>query len=289
MTAPTCREEDVPQRATEVAGAWSVLRARQWAHFVLAPAIPLVGELARHPVDAARAYAPAAGVAALCLGYAYGLNAIADRHDDVSASKNPLVRVTRVPPAVAVAVAGCAVAAVVLAAAAPRVHVLPAVLSVFWASLYSVGPRLKRLPLLSTITNCGIFAPLAFLIGDWATAPHFGLLLATFVTLQTQAQLIHEVADRDEDLHAAVHSTAVTWGGRTTLVAAAWLGLAVAVAFLAAGPSSAPRWLAAITVSAAALVLHGGRPADAARLRIRHRRLALGLAALLFAVCAFGA
>lgn len=278
-----------PASAQEVAGAWSVLRARQWSHFLLAPAIPLVAELSSDPLAAARAYLPAAGVAALCLGYAYGLNAIADRHDDASASKNPLVRVAHVPPAIAASVVACAVAAVALAALLPAVRVQPAMLSVLWGSIYSVGPRLKRLPLLSTLTNCGIFTPLAFLTGDGAHAPHFGLLVATFVTLQTQAQLIHEVADRDEDLNAAVRSTAVTWGGATTLGAARALGVVVAVGFLMSGPWTVTRGLAIVTVAAAALVLRGAMPADAARLRIRHRRLALFLAALLFASAVLGA
>ncbi len=277
-----------PPVAPDLSAAWTVLRARQWAHFVLVPAIPLTALVLRDPLAAARAYLPAAAAASLCLGYAYGLNAIADRHDDVRPSKNPLVRVKRVPLAVKTAVAACAIVALSFAGITPHIRLFPVIVSIFWASLYSVGPRLKRLPLLSTAINCGIFAPLAFLIRDRLQAPDFGLLTLTFVTVQTQAQLIHEVADRDEDLHASVRSTAVAWGGPTTLRAATWLGLGVGAALLLAGTWTATRLLAVVTVSAAAAVLHGGLPANASVLRRRHRRLALFLGSILFLAAALG-
>src|SRR5262245_45550703 len=73
-----------------------VLRPRQWIHFVV---LPLAGGIHGLTLTLALArFVLALSVAALLLGYAYGLNAISDRATDVDARKNPLVGFEICPP-----------------------------------------------------------------------------------------------------------------------------------------------------------------------------------------------
>ncbi len=271
--------------------AWRALRARQWLHFLIVPALPLHAILATTPGEAVERLLPAALVAGLALAFAYGINAIADRRGDRPGAKNPLVGREHVPSAVWTAVTACGVASIALALASPAtLRASPVLISLVASAIYSVGPRIKRVPVVGTLANLFIFTPLALLVRlDGHASPHLALLLATFVVLLTQNQLVHEAGDLAEDRGAGTTSSTVTFGTRASTRAACVLGIAAAGSFVA-------RWglgLVPLVASAAALaggVLIGGASAeDAARVRHVHRRLALAAGATLYGLATLAA
>jgi 4-hydroxybenzoate polyprenyltransferase len=97
--------------------------------------------------------------------------------------------------------------------------------------VYSVGPRLKRFPVLGTLLNVTNFAPLLW-VGLASAEIPVGLtsLTAAFVGLLLQNQLIHEAADREEDARGRVVTTVRAFGERTAAALSALLGLAVTFA-----------------------------------------------------------
>ncbi len=275
----------------ELGLAWRVLRAPQWLHFLIVPALPLHAILATSPGDVVARFVPAALVAALALAFAYGINAIADRRGDRPGAKNPLAGREHVPIAVWAAVTACGVASLALALASPATLRASAVLiSLVASTIYSVGPRIKRVPVVGTLANLFIFTPLALLVRlDGYASPHLSLLLATFVVLLTQNQLVHEAGDLAEDRGAGTSSSTVAFGTRASTRAARALGIAAAALFVV-------RWgfgLVPLVASAAAVaggVLIGGASAeDAARVRRQHRWLALAAGATVYGLATLAA
>src|SRR5262249_15234378 len=153
-------------------------------------------------------------IAALLLSYAYGLNAISDRATDLDERKNPLLHVTDCRAALTVVLAAGG-AALLLSLLFPPIVRAAAAISLASATVYSTGPRAKRVPVVGTLLNLGIFAPLLWLGRErplWIEVVAFAVLLL-------QNQLLHERADAAEDAAAGVHSTASALGERGTLIA----------------------------------------------------------------------
>jgi 4-hydroxybenzoate polyprenyltransferase len=178
-----------------------VLRARQWIHFVV---LPLAGGIE---------FAPLA-IAALLLSYAYGLNAISDRATDLDERKNPLLHVTDCRAALALVLVAGGAALTLSLLLSPVVRAAAAI-SLASATVYSVGPRAKRVPVLGTLLNLGIFAPLLWLGRERPLA----IEVVAFAVLLLQNQLLHERADAAEDAAAGVRSTAWALGERGTMIA----------------------------------------------------------------------
>jgi 4-hydroxybenzoate polyprenyltransferase len=243
--------------AAELGLSLKALRTGQWWYFV-----PVVAASARTPAGFGRG----ALCAAACLAFAYGLNAWTDRHADASANKNPLVG-ANVPRALMALLMLCAAAAVALGGVA-------AAASIAAGFLYSAGPRLKAMPLVCTAANAAIFVPLLF-VGREAEPPV--ALLAAFLALLTQNQLVHELADLSEDARAGVRTTAGLLGARASLVLAAAVG-ALGAAALVATPAAA----AVVGVGGAAAALLGAKSPRLAR--VGHRFYALAGGALLYAL-----
>jgi 4-hydroxybenzoate polyprenyltransferase len=261
---------------------WSVLavlRGPQWLHFALLPCASVYPALRADPAAALPRLALSVAVAALCLAYAYGINAVADRHGDRSAAKNPLAGVAIVPIEGWLLIVGCAALAQILALLLGGLTAGAALTSLLAGTVYSVGPRFKAIPIVSTTTNAAIFAPLLF-VGHVDTHPD-GLftLMVTFVALLTQNQLVHEVVDRDEDRRCGVRTTAVAFGPRVSLFMSAALGLA-AVAMLAATQATRASVVVAIVgLGLSAALTARVEPDRAARARRAHRLLSLGIGA----------
>lgn len=96
-----------------------------------------------------------------------------------------------------------------------------------WA--YSAGPRWKRLPVVGTLMNALIFAPLAF-FGDGAADPSaLAAFTGAFTLLLLQNQLLHEVAHAPADRRDGIRTTAVVFGTGIAKVLSAFLGVAAAV------------------------------------------------------------
>ncbi len=264
-----------------VLDAWSVLRARQWAVFV-----PLSAAGVVHP-DELRgvrlfAFASAAVVTGLALAYAYGLNALAERGTDRDARKNVLAGRAEVPTLAVAAVGAAGLGAASGAALLGREPLVAVALSLLAATLYSVGPRLKHLPVAGLAANVLIFAPLMFTAvrpGD-APAP-LAWLVAAFVALVVQNQLLHEQADAAEDAAAGALTTARWLGER----GARGLIVACAGALVAAGATSrSPVAFAVALAGAAASIAVALAPRPAAWRRRAHRYVAATVGASLFLV-----
>ncbi|WAS90335.1 UbiA family prenyltransferase [Nannocystis punicea] len=251
------------------------LRARQWAHFVPLPlaGAPLGDMLSGTCSLGHVLWGILAG--ALCLACAYGLNAHGDRGTDAPA-KNPLVG-AEVGAAAAVPALVCGLLAMV--AAGQSGGPLAAGVSLATGALYSVGPRLKRLPAIGTLANVAIFAPLLALIGTPRTPGFWGMSLV-FTALLLQNQLVHERADVAEDRRAGAFTTA-QWLGRAGVAAAGrWLALAGAIAAAGLlGPRAGP--CGAVGLVFGAWLIGQVDPAAARR---RHRAVALATGAAIYAL-----
>lgn len=265
--------------------AWDTLRVRQWWYFALLGAAPL----AVGPAPGAGRLAMGVLAAGASLGFAYGINAIADRDGDHSPWKNPLIGAADVPAPVHALVWATAALALALSVGLGAWSVVAGGLSVAAGVVYSVGPRFKARPILGTICNATIFTPLLALgTGPGTDAGGLAALSLAFVVLLTQNQLVHEVADAIEDAPAGVITTGGVLGPQGAFRAAAALGLVgslVLVAGLGFGPVPLVGSLGMVAGSAVAL---GSDPAQAADARRRHRLVAAIAGATLFGVMAAG-
>lgn len=264
----------------ELALGVRALRARQWAHFVPLPlaGAPLAdlfsGTLSKGHV----LWACLGG--ALCLGWAYGLNAHADRGTD-GRRKNPLAGR---PTGALALLPALACGPLALLAASQSGGVGPALVSLSAGALYSAGPQLKRRPGVGTLANVAIFAPLLALVGA-PRPPGFVGVLAVFTALLLQNQLVHERADEAEDRRAGAYTSA-QWLGRAGVARAGrWLALVGSVVALAwLGPSAG--LAGAIGLASGAWLIGQAEPASARR---RHRALALLTGAAVYALAPGGA
>jgi 4-hydroxybenzoate polyprenyltransferase len=268
--------------------ALASLRTRQWLHFCVLPLAGLGGEgtyaLFADPAELSRALAGAV-IAAGCLGCAYGINAVAERRSDRSARKNPLVAA----PGLAAPATACAIVAGALALGLALIvgpwALLACGLSLLCGVAYSVGLAAKQVPVLGLLLNTGIFAPLlAVLLRPGAVPPSWSHELAIFTLLLIQNQLIHELADRDEDRAAGARTTAQLLGPRGAVRVATLAGLAIPPVALGLAPTPG-QWLLGSALAAVATVITADAGRDPARARVVHRRTACAGGALLW-LCA---
>jgi 4-hydroxybenzoate polyprenyltransferase len=177
-----------------------------------------------------------------------------------------------------------AVAAAFTAAAALGPAATVAVgLSLAAGAVYSTGPRAKAWPFVGVVTNAIIFVPLCSLLTDVTrTRPALPLLLSCFATLLVQNQLVHELADAEEDRRRGDRTTAIVLGvGGTRLAIAVVSATGAALAWWVC-PDWGSLTQATVLVAAATVVAVCG---DAARSRRRHRWLSLAGGAALW-LCA---
>ena len=261
--------------ALRSASPLAALRCRQWLHFAL---LPLAGQLGA----GSRLFGGIA-VAALCLAFAYGVNGVSDRATDLDPRKNPLAGLDRYDPSVRLLLALCAAAALGGATVLGRQSLAAAFSSLLAGALYSAGPRVKRFPFVCTLSNVVIFAPLLWLALPPDGAPRgFALMVASFVTLLVQNQLLHECADATEDARAGVLTTARLLGERTTRRVVIALGAVGALLLAPLSPSTIGVAIAALGLLAAtAVALPAGLAAS--RRRVLHRQLAMLAGAALYA------
>jgi 4-hydroxybenzoate polyprenyltransferase len=259
---------------------WAVLRVPQWIHFVSLPAAgvahldELHGERLLH-------VAGAMGICGCSLAYAYGLNAIYDRHADRDVRKNALAGRAKVPTRVVASVT-CAGVSALLGAALLGVNAFAWVaISLLASTIYSAGPRLKRFPGAGLFGNLLIFLPLLFMAVDPRSAPgSIRLLVAVFALLLTQNQLLHEEGDAAEDADAGDTTTARWLGPRAVRWAIAVLGAGV-VAAGAFAPTALAAGLCLAGGLASAVVGLTVRPARVGRLAHRYVSATIGVALFL--------
>lgn len=273
-------------------------RVRDWIHFL---PLPLAGWVAdpSHP----SVLALVGGVLGWGLGLAYtsAINqAYDDRLDRMWRSKNPVIAGGSDGEggegfarrrAIWLSILPMIASLVVLALMAPM-GLVPGVVLIIAATLYSAPPRLKRFPVLGTLWNLLVGVPGFFFasrpsVGELPLRPLVGL----FAVLLLGSQLIHEAQDRDDDVVGDVKTVATEGGRRTALVAASALVIATpGIAWwLAAGVERRVEITAACAVFAigwGALLWSRLRCEDGAelkRLRLRYRYSAICLGAVVFA------
>src|SRR5439155_18694411 len=118
------------------------------------------------------------------------------------------------------------------------------------ATLYSGG--LKRLPVMGTVVNVLIFVPLPLLAAVGPPSSGMLFLIYCFYVLVTQNQILHEIADSEEDVAAGVRTTGVAIGATGVRLVAVVLGpLAALLLWHLQGTAS-------LALIAATLALCGG-------------------------------
>lgn len=266
--------------------AWRALRGSGWWYFSLLPLTRLVGD-SYADGDVVLRLVGSVAVAGLCLAFAYGFNGIIDRGMDRDAAKNSLAGLVEVPREAVLLVVGCALVALGIAAMLTPVALLGTGMSLVAGTLYSGG--LKRLPVVGTVVNVLIFVPLPLLALTGPPTSGMLFLIYCFYVLVTQNQIVHEIADSEEDVAAGVHTTGVAIGPTGVRLVAVLLGPVAAVALWQLEPA------ASIGLIAAAVGLCGGAAmvavCDVRRagpLRVAHRWYSLGVGAVLFALVVGG-
>jgi 4-hydroxybenzoate polyprenyltransferase len=261
--------------------AWlRAVRAREWIHFTL---LPFAAYEPSRGWGGIVALVRGVAIACLVLAYGYLLNAIADRTTD-RPGKNPLA--DGEPLDAKAGVLCLAAAAAGLSALGPPVVCAATALSLASGAVYSVGPRVKRLPVVGTLANAASFAPLLW-VG--AASDHLMAWMPTvtcaFVCLLLQNQLLHEAADRAEDRAATVRTTVIWLGDRRAGLLASLPGAGLlAVAMHAMGFAAAVMCaLSFVVLFPLLLAFHGGDPRRMARTRRLHRVCALMTGAALVA------
>ncbi len=260
-------------------------RVRHWAHFLLLPLVTFDPSRA----DAAALFAAARGVASAfaILAFGYLLNSVSDRRMDLDARKNPFILPG--PTEHRYSLAALVAVSLGLAAFSPWPAQLATAACLLFGYVYSMGPRIKSIPILGTVANLGNFGPLLF-VGMQSTTlpPRFEYVALAFAALLLQNQLIHEAADTVEDRGGGIRTTWLTLGPNWTAALAAVSGLGAAIAAAAIAPSA--RSTVVLVIVAA---VYGGvfptllarrelESPSAARLRIAHRWCALLSGAGLF-------
>jgi 4-hydroxybenzoate polyprenyltransferase len=256
-------------------------RVRQWVHIL---PLPLATFDASVPAATAL-LAAVRGMANIFAILAFGflVNAIADRYMDRDARKNPLVVPGRnryklsliALPAVSVA----------LAAFSPWPVQLATVSCLAVGVLYSVGPRLKTIPVVGTLANAAWYVPMLVLgMASPELPAGFGTIAIAFTALLLQNQLIHESGDRVEDEASGIRTTWVAFGPRWSALFAACAGaLAIVMTTPALGPFRYAVGTVFIAVFPLLLAWDGLSAERAARLRVVHRWCAVLFGAALYA------
>jgi 4-hydroxybenzoate polyprenyltransferase len=259
----------------------AVLRPGQWLHFA---ALPLAGVSAG--TLTLPSFFPLAALALFCasaaLGWAYGINAIADRRTDSSSDKNPLAGATDVRRSVVWTVIASGIAALGAGAALGPHAFACAAASVVASGLYSIGPRMKARRVAGLLFNTAIFTPLTgLLLPSSGSAPaHFSLVLTIFVAMLLQSQLLHELQDAEEDAAGGARTTASLFGPRWTRITVALLAVPVIVCAVWMGAPLLLRLVAGVAVLVSGAVALAPWPPEA--LRRIHRQVGVaGGAALL--------
>jgi 4-hydroxybenzoate polyprenyltransferase len=241
-------------------------RVGRWVHFL---ALPLAGVDVHGGAPAVLAAVRGVLVAFLVLAFGYTLNALADRRMDRPA-KNAFA--TSTPPLTSALLVSLAVSALIATSWAPLAARAATIVALLSGVLYSVGPRLKRFALVGSLANLTNFVPLLWVgEADGVASRAVTWLAVAFACLLLQNQLIHEAADREEDVAGGVHTTVVALGPTLAAWIAAGLGLLLV---LDARARSVPVWPLALVFAVMfpiALARGGSDARRMARLRLVHR------------------
>ena len=285
---PVLRETMVRMSARD----WFRLyRVRDWLHFL---PLPLAGWITGG-TSSTRALVGGVVGWALALAYTSAINqAFDDRLDRLHIGKNPVGgSITRrqaillsLPPALA---------SVAVVAWLSPTGLVPTIVLLLAATLYSAPPRLKRVPVLGTLWNLLVGLPgLFFADRPDITGQPLRVLAGAFALLLLVSQLIHEAEDREDDRLGGVSTVATVTGMNGALSAASMFLMVMpgAVWWLANGLTERTELTIAAALFAGAwtsLLLNRIRLSDSValrRTRLNYRYSAFALGALIFAAAA---
>lgn len=261
-----------PVAATRLVQA---IRLRDWWHFLL---LPLAS------AQSALQLLRGVGIAFCILAFGYLVNGLSDRQLDSDLKKSALAHE---PSGLRLLVALFAGLALLLSLSGPSAVTIATLVSLSAGTVYSVGPRLKRFPLVGTLANAACFSPLLWL-GVRDGAPGFDLLTlgASFVLLLLQNQLVHEAVDREDDARGGVLTTFRALGPRATAGLAMALGIGLSL--LAPRPALAVAMLAAFVLAFPLALFRRGDDVTAMRTtRLVHRLSCIVAGGALFAALRF--
>jgi 4-hydroxybenzoate polyprenyltransferase len=256
-----------------------LVRFREWAHFLV---LPLAGlDPSRTAIESTWPCIRGTIIAFCVLGFGYLLNAASDVGVDVDARKNPLLDAAgrRHVPQI---VLGLAIAAMGLALLGPVVGWAATAVSLSSGFVYSMGPRVKAVPVVGTLANATNFVPLLWVGASVPDPPMARHLAPALAGLLLQSQLVHEAADAESDARAHVRTTFLVLGRWASAALGALFGV-----LLAMGGGSG--WIDRLAILAVygvglpiALAVVAPEPSRAATLRRWHRWSGLVLGAVLF-------
>ena len=267
-------------------------RVRDWIHMLPVPlaTFDLYAPRGRAWLAAGRGVASAFVI----LAFGFLLNSVSDRQVDRDGRKNPLIIAGAAGYQYSLAV--LLVLSLVLAAVSPVPARLAIVTCLALGVVYSIGPRLKSVPVAGSLTNAAGFTLMLFFGMSSATLPvGFGYVALVYATLLLQNQLMHEAGDQLEDRASGIRTTWLTLGPRWTALMAAFAGLGATIAAAHIVPRAAVVPVVAIAsmifVVAFPLLLSWPRlkTREAARLRVIQRWWAVVFGAALYAAWRMGA
>jgi 4-hydroxybenzoate polyprenyltransferase len=277
---------DSPPISAAISTWFDRIRIRRWVHLLPLPLATF--DAATQPSDAVfgavRGVANAFGI----LGFGYLLNSVADRQTDLDAQKNPFIGASAAE--YRYSLAGFIAVSVTMAALSPWPAQLATFVCLAMGCVYSIGPRLKNVPIAATLMNAAGFAPLLFVGMRTAALPWgFGYVVLAFAALLLQNQLIHEAADQIEDAGAGIRTSWMVLGPAGTALVMACAGGGIALAAIAVAPSAravvaGAAGLAFALIFPLLLAARGNEPRRAARLRLAHRWCAVVFGAGFFAL-----
>jgi 4-hydroxybenzoate polyprenyltransferase len=235
----------------------------------------------------------AGGIAGWAFGLAY-TSAINQAFDDRldRAFKNPVGAAFDRRRAIALSIPPALACIVVLAAFSPA-GLVPGVVMLLAATVYSAPPRLKQFPVVGTLWNLVMGVPGCFFAGP-PPLDELRLLVGLFALLLLGSQLLHEAQDRDDDAAGQVRTVATEAGRRAALAGALIIVLLTpGVAWWLASGVARRTYIAAACAGFAvlqlALVGANLRSDDLPalqRLRMRYRWSAIVLGAVVFVASA---
>ena len=162
-------------------------------------------------------------------------------------------------------------------------------MSLVAATFYSASLRLKRFPVVGTLVNVLIFAPLPLLAAAHRPSLRMQFLTYCFWVLVTQNQILHEIADGREDATGGVRTTGVVVGAVGLRVHRRHPGAAGRAAAVVAADSAPWRCSPRLWGFAGARRWSPCATRErAGQLRVAHRWFSLGVGAVLFALVATG-
>jgi 4-hydroxybenzoate polyprenyltransferase len=229
-------EETLHDNTRLVLSRIRIFRAKDWIHFLGLPLLS-VDWKPMWPLDAAIGIV----LSALCLAFAYSWNNVHDSTLDSDRVKNPLARssnpgLVRRARIYSLIPAGLAVA---ISATLGWYRFALVTTCILGSAAYSAGPRLKAIPVVGTVTNLLIFAPLT-LLGSRGPFPDTMalMLIASFSLMLLQNQLLHEATDIKDDSKGGIRTSAALLGDLGTRIAATAMGAGALLMLFIAGFSN---------------------------------------------------